>query len=187
MRKLSHDEIVTRQKDNFKSPRVSLTCVLNNVRSLHNVGSIFRTADGAGIEKLWLCGCTGYPPQREISKTALGAEERVPWDHDHDTVMVVKNLKKQGYQIVLLEQTDRSVPYQEFVPQGPVCLVVGHEVTGVDDELVALCDAAVEIEMAGIKNSLNVAVAFGIVAYHLRSHLSKDVRRWKLDAGNTNV
>lgn len=177
MKKLTHQEIVSRQKDNFKIPRLPLTCVLNNIRSLHNVGSIFRTADGVGIEKLWLCGCTGYPPQKEIAKTALGAEERVAWDHDHDTVKVVRDLKKQGYQIVLLEQTDGSILYQDFVPRQPVCLIVGHEVTGIEDELLELCDTAVEIEMVGIKNSLNVGVAFGIVAYHFRNCLRADIRR----------
>lgn len=175
MRKLTHEEIVDRQKDNLKAPRIPLTVVLNNIRSLHNVGSIFRTADGAGVEKLWLCGATGYPPQKEIAKTALGAEEQVAWDHEHDAVKVVKTLKSRGYQVVLLEQTDSSVRYQDFVPAGPVCLIVGHEITGVSDELVALCDAAIEIEMAGIKNSLNVAVALGIAAYHLRNCLIRRV------------
>lgn len=170
MRKLTHKEIVKRQE---ASPRKSrpLTVILNNIRSLHNVGSIFRTADGAGVEKIWLCGITGFPPDSQISKTALGAETRVAWDHAYDAKEVIHDLKKSGYQIVLLEQTDTSIFYHEFMPDFPVCLVLGNEIEGVSDELVALSDASVEIEMAGHKNSLNVGVAFGIVAYHFRNCL----------------
>ena len=173
MRKLTHQEIVTRQKTKSQETRLALTVVLNNIRSLFNVGSIFRTADGAGVEKIWLCGYTGFPPQSQISKTALGAEQRVPWEHVEDAVAVIKKLKRQGYQIVLLEQLDQSIEYHEFVPEGPVCLVVGNEIEGVSDGLLPYCDCAVEIAMAGVKNSLNVAVAFGIVAYHLSHALSK--------------
>ena len=167
MRKLTHQEIVARQKNKSPEAHVPLTVVLNNIRSLYNVGSIFRTADGAGVEKIWLCGYTGFPPQSQISKTALGAEQRVPWEHHLDAVAVIKKLKQQGYQIVLLEQLDQSIEYHEFEPKGPICLVVGNEIEGVSDGLLPHCDVAVEIAMAGVKNSLNVAVAFGIVAYHL--------------------
>ena len=145
--------------------------ILNNVRSLYNVGSLFRTADGVGVEKLWLCGITGIPPDPQISKTALGAEQSVPWEYRRKASEAIRELKSHSYKIVLLEQTAGSIPYQEFEPEGPVCLVLGNEIGGVDDELLPLCDAAVEIEMAGLKNSLNVAVAFGIVAYHLRRRL----------------
>lgn len=171
MRKLTHQEIVARQKHKSKEIRLPLTVVLNNIRSLYNVGSIFRTADGAGVEKIWLCGYTGFPPQSQISKTALGAEQRVPWEHHDDVLSVIRQLKKRGYRIVLLEQLDQSIEYHEFVPSGPVCLVVGNEIEGVSDGLLPYCDCAVEIAMAGIKNSLNVAVAFGIVAYYLNCHL----------------
>jgi len=161
-----------RQK-NQSASKLPFTVVLNNIRSLYNVGSIFRTADGVGIEKLWLCGITGTPDtERErIEKTALGAEKTVPWEHASDILPVIRNLKRSGYQIVLLEQTKESVPYQEFEPKSPVCLVIGNEISGISDELLVLSDAAVEIEMAGIKNSLNVTVAFGIVAYHMRNRL----------------
>lgn len=171
MRKLNHEEIVDRQTALQNEPRIPLTVVLNNIRSLYNVGSIFRTADGAGVEKIWLCGITGFPPRSEISKTALDAEDRVPWEHCKDTLSVVRDLKKQGYTIVLLEQTDQAIEYHDFIPQGRVCLILGNEIEGVHEELVSLCDTAVEIEMAGVKNSLNVSVAFGIVTYHLRRHL----------------
>lgn len=169
MRKLTHQELLSRQAETRQQQsRLPFTVVVNNVRSLYNVGSIFRTADGIGVEKLWLCGITGIPPDNQISKTALGAEKAVPWEFAKEAKEVIKKLKAEGYQIVLLEQTVRSVPHQKFIPSEPVCLVIGNEITGVSDELVSLCDAAIEIEMIGLKNSLNVAVAFGIAGYHIR-------------------
>lgn len=173
MRKLNHEELLARQEADRLQPRLPIVGVLNNIRSLYNVGSIFRTADGAGIEKLWLCGVTGIPPDTKISKTALGAEKTVPWEFAKDAASCVRHLKSRGYQIVLLEQTVRSIPYQEFVPQGPVALIVGNEISGVSDELVELSDQAVEIEMTGLKISLNVTVAFGIVAYHFKNCLKQ--------------
>jgi 23S rRNA (guanosine2251-2'-O)-methyltransferase len=170
MRKLTHAELQERQAGQA-SPKLPFTAVLNNIRSLYNVGSIFRTADGAGLEKLWICGVTGIPPDTKISKTALGAENAVPWEYARHAVDCVRRLKDQGYQIVLLEQTVRSIPYQEWVPQTPVALVLGNEISGVSDELLELCDQAIEIDMAGLKNSLNVTVAFGVVAYHFRNQL----------------
>src|SRR5436190_16722792 len=116
MRKLTHQEIVKRQEHKSQELRPPLTVVLNNIRSLFNVGSIFRTADGAGVEKIWLCGYTGFPPQSQITKTALGAEDRVPWEHEKDVVKVIKDLKEKGYQIVLLEQLKQSIDYHEFEP-----------------------------------------------------------------------
>ncbi len=204
-RKLTHQELIQRQqeivqrKGEVTSPLFPFSVVLNNIRSLYNVGSIFRTADGVGVEKLWLCGITGTPEsdppkpsagfvhslgritpssvakRERIEKTALGAEKTVPWEHASDILPVIRNLKRSGYQIVLLEQTKESVPYQEFEPKSPVCLVVGNEISGISDELLALSDAAVEIEMAGTKNSLNVTVAFGIVAYYMRNRLIQTV------------
>lgn len=171
MRKLAHHEIVDRQVAKSSGDRLPFCVVLNSIRSLYNVGSLFRTADGIGIEKLWLCGITGYPPQSGIAKTALGAEENVPWDYRKDILSLLRELKGQGYQIVLLEQIAESIPHDQFKPQSPVCLVVGNEINGISDELLTICDAAVEIDMSGIKNSLNVAVAFGIIGYHIRSHL----------------
>ena len=168
MRKLTHEEIVARQVEKLKSKRLPFCVVVNSIRSLHNVGSIFRTADGAGLEKIWLCGHTGYPPQGGIAKTALGAENHIPWEYRENVLEVVRKLKKDGYQIVLLEQMQGSISHHTFKPKTPVCLVIGNEVNGIEDELVALCDAAIEIDMAGIKNSLNVAVAFGVVAYQIR-------------------
>jgi tRNA G18 (ribose-2'-O)-methylase SpoU len=171
MRKLTHEEIVTRQVKNADHTRLPLCVVLNNIRSLHNVGTIFRTADGAGVEKIWLCGITGYPPQKGIAKTALGSEDHVSWEYREDVLALVQDLKKEGYQIVLLEQMQDSVAHDAFKPKFPVCLVVGNEITGTAEGLSSLCDAAIEIEMDGIKNSLNAAVAFGIAVYQLRSQL----------------
>ena len=169
MRKLTHKEIVARQQDSRQLSRLPLTVVLNDIRSLHNVGSIFRTADGAAVEKIWLCGITGYPPAAQIHKTALGAEQHVPWEYEKNVLTVLKELKRKHYQIVFLEQTQESISHQEFCPQSPVCLVVGNEVSGISEEILSYCDASIEIEMAGMKNSLNVSVAFGIIAYHFRS------------------
>lgn len=174
MRKLTHAEIVQRRHARSPQTRLPFTVVLNDIRSLHNAGSIFRTCDGAGVEKLWLCGITGYPPSAQLAKTALGAEGCVPWEYREDVHSVLEELKARHYEVVLLEQTTRSIPYEEFKPRGPVCLVVGNEIEGVAHPLVALCDAAVEIAMAGAKNSLNVSVAFGIAAYHIRSCLMKN-------------
>lgn len=173
MKKLAYAQLLARQQELMGRPRVPLTVILDNVRSLHNVGSIFRTCDGIGAEKLWLCGITAAPPHGGLTKTALGAEDRVPWEYSPDLVPVIKKLKASGHAIVALEQTDESRLYQDYRPAGPVCLIVGNEIQGVADEAVALCDASLEIGMFGVKNSLNVSVAFGIVAYHLGNHLAK--------------
>ncbi len=167
MQKLTHARIVARQVARSREPRVPVSVVLDNIRSLDNVGAIFRTADGAGVKKLWLCGITGFPPQGKIARTALGAEESVAWEYAKDVVDVVRAHKAQGFSVVLLEQVHASVVYDEFIPDAPVCLVIGNEVDGISDEVVKLADLALEIPMAGIKNSLNVAVAFGVAVFHV--------------------
>ncbi len=173
MRKLTHQEIVERQQRRAKEMAIPLIVVLDNIRSLHNVGAIFRTADGVGVEKLWLCGITGFPPQSQITKTALGAEDRVPWEHSHDVLAVVTSLKNRGHAIIALEQTEQSLNFDQFEVPFPICLIVGNEIEGISPELLSLCDGAVEIPMAGAKNSLNAAVAFGVVAYQIRSQFTK--------------
>ena len=171
-RKLTHPELQARQMEiQSAGEKIPLIVVLNNIRSLYNVGSIFRTADGIGVEKLYLCGITPIPPDTQITKTALGAEKTVSWKFFERAVNAIKQAKSEGYKIVLLEQTQTSVMYHDFIPDGPTCLVLGNENAGVSDELLELSDAAIEIEMAGLKNSLNVSVAFGIVGYHLRNKL----------------
>ncbi|MCK4882916.1 MAG: RNA methyltransferase [Candidatus Omnitrophica bacterium] len=171
MRKLTHEEVVNRQKEKLQELRLPFVVVLNNIRSLYNVGAIFRTSDGAGVGKIWICGITGHPPNNMIAKTALDAQDHVPWEYREDIHVLLQELKEQGYQIVMLEQTEESCPHQDFKPQAPVCLVLGNEIEGVGQDISSYCDAAVEIEMAGIKNSLNVAVAFGIIAYYFRGCL----------------
>ena len=171
MRKLTHEELIARQEESGQAPKLPFAVVVNDVRSLYNVGSIFRTADGAGVEKLWLCGITGFPPDSQISKTALDAELSVPWEYSRNVLDCVKALKAKNYQIVILEQTVKSVFYEEFSPAAPVALLLGNEITGVQEDLLSLCDQAIEIPMAGIKNSLNVTVAFGVIAYHFRREL----------------
>jgi tRNA G18 (ribose-2'-O)-methylase SpoU len=175
MRKLTHQEILKRQEFWACRPRLPMTVVLDNIRSLHNVGSIFRSADGIGVEKLWLCGITGFPPQSQISKTALGAETRVPWEHHRHIEEIIHALRARNYQIVFLEQMDSSVEYQLFTPEPPVCLVMGNEIEGISESVAPLADAAVEIRMGGVKNSLNVSVAFGIVGYHFRNCLLRNL------------
>jgi tRNA G18 (ribose-2'-O)-methylase SpoU len=144
-----------------------LSALLHNIRSLHNVGSMFRTSDGAGVERLYLCGETGIPPRPEIAKTALGAEESVPWEYWMDAKECIVKLKADGVRMVALELGPKSVDYRKVEVGGPVCLVVGSEVDGVPAEILRLCDDSMQIPMRGIKESLNVSVAFGIAVYEL--------------------
>jgi tRNA G18 (ribose-2'-O)-methylase SpoU len=134
---------------------------------------MFRTADGAGVEKLFLCGETGVPPRSEIAKTALGAEESVPWEYWMDAKECILNLKKGGVRIVALELTPKSIDYREFEADGPICLVVGNEVGGIPPDLLGLCDDSIQIPMRGEKESLNVSVAFGVAAYELTRDLQE--------------
>ncbi len=146
----------------------NIRLLAHNVRSLWNVGAFFRTCDGLNIEKLYLTGYTGTPPRKEISKTAIGAEERVPFEAATDPLDVLKTLKSEGWQIVALELTKDAIELKDFKPSDKVCLVVGHEIDGVSPEMLELCDVTVMIPMLGSKESLNVAIATGIALYHLR-------------------
>jgi len=169
-RKLSDEEIKNKRpaiKDVKESERFPITVIAENIRSLYNVGSMFRTSDGAFIEKLWLCGYTGFPPRKEIDKTALGSVETVPWEHSEDTISVIKRLKSDGYLIAALEHTDSSESYLEASYNFPLCIMLGNEVEGLSEEAVSLADMAIDIPMYGIKQSLNVSVAYGIIVYHL--------------------
>ncbi|MFA4028902.1 MAG: hypothetical protein GDYSWBUE_001367 [Candidatus Fervidibacterota bacterium] len=160
--------------------RLPICAILDNIRSLYNVGAIFRISDGAGIRKLYLCGITGCPPDAEIEKTALGATLSVFWEYHHDVAFPIACLKRSGWKIVALERTYESMPYTAFPRDAfPVCLVVGNEVDGVSDEALKLCDFAIEIPQRGWKQSLNVAVAYGIAVYELaRKYLEpKDSHR----------
>lgn len=144
-----------------------VSVILENIRSLYNVGSMFRTSDGALIDTLYLCGYTGYPPRKEIDKTALGSVESVNWKRVENTKLAVEECRSAGYRVVSLEHTNMSCPYNKVEYCFPVCLIVGNEVDGISSDLVESSDMAIDIPMYGIKQSLNVAVAYGIVIFHM--------------------
>lgn len=144
-----------------------VSILLDNVRSMYNVGAFFRTADAAGVEKLYLCGITAYPPKSGIRKTALGAEERVAWEHSWEALPVVNSLRSAGYELAAVETSLHAVDLFDWKPRFPVCLVFGHEVEGIQPEILELCDTHVRIPMLGVKHSLNVATAGGVVVYEL--------------------
>ncbi|MHC5040657.1 MAG: RNA methyltransferase [Planctomycetota bacterium] len=141
--------------------------LLDNVRSLWNVGSIFRTSDAAGVRKLYLCGMTGHPPRPEIAKTALGAENTVPWEFVKDPAKAVIRLRELGVRIVALETSGTAVPFDRHEYRFPLCLVVGHEVEGVSRTVLSMVDDTVAIPMFGEKTSLNVSVAYGIAMFEI--------------------
>jgi tRNA G18 (ribose-2'-O)-methylase SpoU len=147
--------------------RLPAAVLLDNVRSLYNVGAFFRTADAAAVETLYLCGITGRPPKRAISKTALGAEETVAWEHAWEPLPLLHGLRERGYEIAAVETSMHAVDLFDWAPRFPVCVVFGHEVDGIRPEVSALCDTHVRIPMLGLKHSLNVATAGGIVLYEL--------------------
>lgn len=170
MKKLSLDELDRISIDQYREASKTPVClVLDNVRSLHNVGSAFRTADAFRLEKIILTGITGTPPHREIEKTALGATASVPWEYFEKPLDAVLKLKAEGYTMVVVEQTSESVALNAFVPQSDMryCLVFGNEVHGVRDEVVAACDLALEIPQSGTKHSLNISVCLGIVVWDI--------------------
>ncbi len=147
--------------------RYPIYVLLDNIRSLHNVGSIFRTADAARVEKVLLCGITGSPPRKEIDKTALGATETVPWEYYPDALNALRWLKSQSISIIALEHTAESSPHWEVQYPFPCCLVIGNEVWGIQEMVLEQTDMAIEIPMYGAKHSLNVGVAFGIAVYEM--------------------
>ena len=148
-------------------PKIPISFLVENVRSVHNVGSIYRTADGMGAEKIYIAGYSAYPPRDDLSKVALGAEISVPWEQNDNPLEIAENIKSNGIQLIGLEQTHSSPSIYEIDWQFPVCIVLGNEVTGVSDELLSVCDQCVEIPMRGVKQSLNVSVAAGVVGYEV--------------------
>lgn len=147
--------------------RLPVSVLLDNVRSMYNVGAFFRTADGVGLEKLFLAGITARPPKKEIAKTALGAEETVPWEAATDAAALIEDLRARGVEIAAIETSVRAVDLFDWQPRFPVCVVFGHEVDGVGPELIERCDTHVRIPMLGRKHSLNVASAGAVVLYEL--------------------
>lgn len=177
MRKLTHSEIQSKRLSlaSIENARkFPLYVLLDNIRSMYNVGSIFRTSDSIMIQKLYLTGYTPTPDKKEVRKTALGATESVEWEYHKDPIELIKKLKAEGIKIVSLEITDESINYTDIRPDlFPMCLVVGNEITGVQNQILELSDLAIELPMYGIKHSLNVAVAYGIAVYELR-------RKWEM-------
>ena len=168
MKKLKLEELGRISVNEFKEvDKLGITLLLENVRSLHNVGSVFRTADAFRIEKIFLTGITGTPPHREIHKTALGATESVSWEYDKDPLSVVRKLKSDRYEILVVEQTTKSKALHQFQisRDQKYCLVFGNEVDGVSEKVVELADHAIEIPQMGTKHSLNVSVCAGIVTW----------------------
>jgi tRNA G18 (ribose-2'-O)-methylase SpoU len=177
MRKLSNPELNRKSVGDFRtSPKAPFILVLDNVRSMNNVGSVFRTADAFIIEAVWLCGITATPPHREIQKTALGATESVAWRYFSTTVEAVKELKEKGYVIISVEQADGAVSLDSYVPAAgeKYALVFGHEINGVSEDVVDLSDACIEIPQYGTKHSFNVAVSAGIVLWELTGKITRN-------------
>jgi 23S rRNA (guanosine2251-2'-O)-methyltransferase len=176
MKKLIHSEILQERltTDQAKDvDRLPISIMLSNIRSLYNVGSMFRTCDAALVSELILCGFTPYPPRSEIEKTALGAVDTVPWRYFKTEHEAIEYLKQKKIKVIALEITDKKRSYTSLAPDDyPLCLVLGNELTGIDQEILELCDEAIEIEMHGVKHSLNVSVAGGIAIFEA-------VRKWK--------
>lgn len=172
MKKLTHAEISDNRAtlDTLEVVnKLPVVVVLNSIRSSYNVGSIFRTSDGAMIEKLILCGYTPHPPKKEVLKTALGSQDSVDWEFVENPMNAIIEYKKKGYTICALEQTNNNISYSELTKSNlPLCLIIGNEISGVNQELIDLCDLSIEIPQFGIKQSLNVAVAYGIAIFELR-------------------
>jgi len=175
MRKLENSELERKSIEDFKtSEKTPLILVLDDIRSLHNIGSVFRTADAFLIEKIILCGITATPPNKEIHKTALGATETVAWEHHEGVLEVIENLKKDNVQTLAIEQVESAVFLQDFKvePNQKYALVFGNEVYGVSQDAVAICDGCIEIPQLGTKHSLNISVSAGIVVWDLFQKLN---------------
>jgi 23S rRNA (guanosine2251-2'-O)-methyltransferase len=170
MRKLSMDELNRKSVDEFRgSDKIPIVVVLDNIRSMHNVGSVFRTADAFLLQGIYLCGYTPQPPHRDIHKTALGATETVHWKYFNTTMEAVAELRAAGYQLWAIEQVENSVPLNSFDANqpAPLAVVFGNEVSGVEAEVIKACDGCIEIPQLGMKHSLNISVAAGIVLWEL--------------------
>ncbi|WP_235954310.1 RNA methyltransferase [Limnovirga soli] len=170
MRKLSMDELGRKTVQEFKqAAKTPVVAVLDNIRSMHNVGSVFRTADAFLLEAICLCGYTPQPPHRDIHKTALGATESVDWLYFTHTIEAVQQLQQKGYKVYAVEQAVGSISLESFHLQQdqPIAVVFGNEVEGVDSEVLKICDGCIEIPQLGMKHSLNISVAAGIIFWKL--------------------
>ena len=169
MRKLKNSELERISVENFKRlSKTPIVVVLDNIRSALNVGSVFRTSDAFRIEKIYLCGITAAPPNKEIRKSALGATESVEWEKVEDTQRIVNQLQSNGYYVCSIEQTENSTMINDFsLPKKPIAVVFGNEVNGVQQSVVDLCNQCIEIPQIGTKHSLNISVSVGIVIWDL--------------------
>jgi len=153
------------------SQKNEIYLILDNIRSMYNVGAIFRSAEGARVKKIFLCGITATPPREKIFKTSLGAVDWVDWEYVPNSKFKIQDLKSEGIQIIALEQTDKSVNFKKAKYKFPLAIVVGHELRGISSDVLKLCDISVEIPMYGKSNSLNVSTATGIVLYEVLSQI----------------
>ncbi|MCF8218302.1 MAG: RNA methyltransferase [Bacteroidales bacterium] len=169
MKKLSLDELNRINIDQFKeAKKFPLVVILDNIRSMHNIGAVFRTGDAFRIEKLYLCGITATPPDKEITKTAIGATESVDWEYNKSTLEVVEKLKTEGYKTYALEQCENAEQLDTFQPdQDKIAVIFGNEVKGVQQDVVDACEGAIEIPQYGTKHSLNISVSAGILIWDL--------------------
>lgn len=176
MRKLANSELQRLEIEEFKkATKTPLIVILDNVRSLNNIGSVFRTCDAFLIEKIFLCGITATPPNKEIHKTALGATESVDWEYVESTISVVERLKSEGIRVISVEQTEKSVMLNDFQPKSATkyAVIFGNEVKGVEQEVVSASDGVIEIPQYGTKHSLNISVSAGIVIWDLWKKLNQ--------------
>lgn len=170
MRKLENSELQRKSVEDFKqAEKTPIIIILDDIRSLHNIGSVFRTADAFLIEKIYLCGITATPPNKEIHKTALGATETVAWEHHDSVISVIQELQSASVEVYAIEQVEQSIFLQDFKVDAAkkYALVFGNEVFGVNQQAIELCDGTIEIPQLGSKHSLNVSVSAGIVVWDL--------------------
>jgi len=170
MRKLANSELERKNTEEFKQAgKTPIIIILDDIRSLHNIGSVFRTADAFLIEKIYLCGITATPPNKEIHKTALGATDTVVWEHQKDVLDVIHKLQTEGVDVLAIEQVENAIMLQDFTPESDKkhALVFGNEVKGVSQEAVNLCNGVIEIPQLGTKHSLNISVSAGIVVWDI--------------------
>ncbi|MAM17824.1 MAG: RNA methyltransferase [Bacteroidota bacterium] len=173
-RKLKNAELDRKSVEEFKNAeKTPMIVVLDNVRSLNNIGSVFRTADAFLIEKIYLCGITATPPHKDIHKTALGATDTVNWEYIENTIDLVKQLQQEEIKVYSIEQAENSISLNEFqLPNGKIAVVFGNEVKGVQQSVVTLSDGVIEIPQAGSKHSLNISVSAGVVLWDLYAKLT---------------
>lgn len=179
MRKILNSELGRLSVEEYsQKEQLPITVILDNIRSLNNIGSVFRSADAFGIEHICLCGITATPPNREIHKTALGAEITLPWSYHNTTIEAISELRSKGYTIVAVEQVEGATMLNEFKlsPENKYAIVFGNEVNGVEQQAVDMCNCAIEIPQVGTKHSLNVSVSAGVVMWELFSQINRSFK-----------